>query len=202
MCLFLEQHWAAPPHTTLLPGQELCFPDQPTPLTGNRRQETGDMAVSCHLAGSLGPGKANHMASPILGGPECCSGPRFPAWAGGYMQTFLLSSQIWPGPARSDAAYLSGTCPPTDGFSSTEPQDRYSAWRFACLPSPGAGASEHPTDCGGDGSSSETARTHRVAVSRGGRDMPAMGLSWAGRQRAWALCWVRWTHREERHCPT
>lgn len=101
-----------------------------------------------------------------------------------------------------EAAYLSATCPPTDGFSSTGPQERYLAWRFACLPSPGAGASEHPTDCGGDGSRSEIACIHRVAVSRGGWEVPGMGLSWAGRQGDWALCWVKRTHREERHCPT
>lgn len=72
------------------------------------------------------------MAAPILGGPES-SGTCIPAWAGGYMQTFLLSSRIWPSPSSSDAAYLSGTCLPTDGFSSMGPQERYLAWQFACL---------------------------------------------------------------------
>lgn len=142
------------------------------------------------------------MAAPILGGPES-SGTCIPAWAGGYMQTFLLSSRIWPSPSSSDAAYLSGTCPPTDGFSSMGPQERYLAWQFACfLPPipPGAGSSEHPTDCGGDGSSFETSCTHRVAVSWGGWDMPGTGLSWAGRQGDWALCRVKWTCRKGRHC--
>lgn len=61
------------------------------------------------------------------------------------------------------------------------PRERYLAWRFARPLSPGAGSSEHPTDCGGDGSSLGTFCTHKVAVSWGDWDVPGMGLSWAGK---------------------
>ena len=64
--------------------------------------------------------------------------------------------------------------PPSPG-----PQERYLGWRFACLLSPGAGSSEHPTDCRGDGF--ERSCTCRLAVSRGGGEVPGPGLVWAGR---------------------
>lgn len=57
------------------------------------------------------PRKANLTAAPILGGPEFPE-ERIPAWAGGYMQSLLLSCGIWPGPLQRPCCLPAWDLPP------------------------------------------------------------------------------------------